>query len=109
MRALTAALESMEKPPFSIGTIAPTPGLVDQYVNASTGDGDEGETDMTGPWNVGSGLHIVGAGGKEGEGLNVTPYDPKPNSEKTSKVDSTPVGDRKMMKAGGSTRKDKVA
>src|SRR5581483_9977395 len=40
MRAFSAALESMEKPPFSIGTIAPTPGLVDQYFNASTQDGD---------------------------------------------------------------------
>jgi Mn-containing catalase len=112
MRAFTAALESMEKPPFSIGTIAPTPGLVDQYVNASTGEGDEGEEDMTGPWNVGSsGLHIVGNATKGGEGLNVTPYDPKPNSEKTSKVDSTPVGDRKMMKGDGSKAgsKEKVA
>jgi|NGEPerStandDraft_6_1074524.scaffolds.fasta_scaffold09011_2 hypothetical protein len=45
----------------------------------------------------------------EGEGLNVTLYDPKPNSEKTSKVDSTPVGDRKMMKSSDSTRKHKVA
>jgi len=99
MRAFTAALESMEKPPFSIGTIAPTPGLVDQYVNASTGEGDEGDADRVGPWNKGSGLHIVGVGGKEGEILNTAPYDPKPGSETTSRVDSTPVGDRKMMQA----------
>ena len=32
MKAFTAALESMEKPPFSIGKIAPTPDLVDQYL-----------------------------------------------------------------------------
>src|SRR6201993_3488943 len=56
MRAFTAALESMEKPPFSIGTIAPTPGLVDQFYDASTGDGQEGETEHVGPWNSGSGL-----------------------------------------------------
>jgi Mn-containing catalase len=98
MRAFTAALESMEKPPFSIGTIAPTPGLVDQYVNASTGEGDEGDADHVGPWNTGSGLHIVGIGGKEGEALNTAPYDPKPGTETTSRVDSTPVGDRKMTK-----------
>src|SRR5580658_8899908 len=48
MRAFSAALESMEKPPFSIGTIAPTPVLVDQYFNASTGEGDEGEADEVG-------------------------------------------------------------
>src|ERR1700756_1661111 len=46
MRAFTAALESMEKPPFSIGIIQPTPGLVDQFFNGSTGEGDDGETDM---------------------------------------------------------------
>lgn len=95
MRAFSAALESMEKPPFSIGTIAPTPGLVDQYVNASTGQGDEGDADHVGPWNS-DGLHIVGQG--QGEALDVSPYDPKPDSEITSRVDSTPVGDRKMMK-----------
>ena len=33
MRAFTAALESMGKPPFVIGRIAPTPKLVDQFFN----------------------------------------------------------------------------
>src|ERR1700744_2005045 len=47
MRAFSAALDSMEKPAFSIGTIAPTPGLVDQYFNASTPDGDATEADFT--------------------------------------------------------------
>jgi Mn-containing catalase len=92
MRAFTAALESMDKPEFSIGTIAPTPKLVDQYLNASTGEGDEGETDHVGPWNKGNGLHLVESHGKGGEGLDVTPYEPQPNSEVTSPVDSTPVG-----------------
>ena len=32
MRAFTLALESMGKPPFSIGKIAPTPRLVDQFL-----------------------------------------------------------------------------
>src|ERR1043166_4986892 len=37
MKAFTAALESMGKPRFSIGRIPPTPELVDQYFNDSTG------------------------------------------------------------------------
>ncbi len=53
MKAFTAALESMGKPAFSIGRIPPTPGLVDQYFNDSTGVGDRGEPDTTGPWNEG--------------------------------------------------------
>ena len=43
MKAFTAALESLGKDPFSIGEIPPTPGLVDEYFNDSTGVGDEGE------------------------------------------------------------------
>jgi Mn-containing catalase len=53
MKAFTAALESMGKPMFSIGAIPPTPGLVDQYFNDSTGVGDRGEPDSSGPWNSG--------------------------------------------------------
>lgn len=98
MRAFTAALESMEKPPFSIGTIAPTPELVDQYVNASTGEGDISETPDKAPWNRRSGLQLVRSlqlvpsQTSSGVGLNVGPYNPKPRSEKTSPKDSTPVG-----------------
>src|SRR6201999_3176664 len=46
MKAFTAALESMEKPPFSIGIIQPTPGLVDQFFNGSTGESQYGEADF---------------------------------------------------------------
>ncbi len=53
MKAFTLALESMNKPAFSIGRIAPTPGLVDQFFNDSTGSGDHGEIDTRGPWNEG--------------------------------------------------------
>jgi Mn-containing catalase len=53
MKAFAAALESMAKPAFSIGRIAPTPGLVNQFFNDSTGSGDEGEIDTRGPWNEG--------------------------------------------------------
>src|SRR5690242_20310533 len=53
MKAFTAALESLGKNPFSIGKIPPTPGLVDEYFNDSTGEGENGESDATGPWNEG--------------------------------------------------------
>ena len=92
MRSFTAALESMEKPQFAVGIIAPTPQLVDQYFNASTGESQYGESDFVGPWNHGNGLTPVESEIKGGEGLDVTPYDPKPGTEKTSPVDSTPVG-----------------
>ena len=48
MKAFAAALESMKKPAFSIGKIAPTPGLVNQFFNDSTGTGDEGEIEREG-------------------------------------------------------------
>lgn len=70
MKAFSAALESMEKPPFSIGKLAVTPGLADEYFNASTGDGDEGETDMRGPWQSSFGLHPVESPMVGGEGLS---------------------------------------
>jgi len=53
MKAFAAALESMGKPAFTIGRIAPTPGLVNQFFNDSTGNGDHGEIDTRGPWNQG--------------------------------------------------------
>jgi Mn-containing catalase len=46
MKAFTAALESL-------GSIAPTAGLVDQFFNDSTGEGEHGEIDTRGPWNEG--------------------------------------------------------
>lgn len=53
MKAFALALESMGKPAFSIGRLAPTPGLVNQFFNDSTGSGDHGEIDTRGPWNEG--------------------------------------------------------
>jgi Mn-containing catalase len=69
--------------------------LVDQYFNASTGQGDEGETDQVGPWNKGNGLHIVQSDLVDGksESLNTKPYMPQPGTEVTSSADSTPVGE----------------
>jgi Mn-containing catalase len=53
MKAFALALDSMSKPAFSVGRIAPTPGLVSQFFNDSTGTGDHGEIDTRGPWNEG--------------------------------------------------------
>jgi Mn-containing catalase len=94
MRAFTAALESMEKPPFSIGIIQPTPGLVDQYFNASTNGKDiSKKEEKDAPWSHGSGLQLVQSQITGGEGLDVTPYDPEPGTETISNKDSSPVGE----------------
>src|SRR5437763_1898713 len=45
MKAFTAALESLGKPRFSIGKLPPTPRLVNQFFNDSTGVGEDGEVD----------------------------------------------------------------
>ena len=50
MKAFMGALASLKKPALSIGRIAPTPVIVDQYYNTSTGVGDFGELDADGPW-----------------------------------------------------------
>jgi Mn-containing catalase len=59
MRMFSLALESMGRPPFVIGKIAPTKDLVDQIFNDSTGQGDHGEIDARGPWNQGEPWQFV--------------------------------------------------
>src|SRR5580700_9231626 len=61
MKAFTAALESLGKDRFSIGSIPPTPELVDQYFDDSTGMGDRGEPNARGPWNSGGDWELVEA------------------------------------------------
>ncbi len=61
MKAFTAALESLGKDRFSIGSIPPTPDLVNQYFDDSTGTGDRGEPNARGPWNTGGDWQIVEA------------------------------------------------
>ena len=61
MKAFAAALESLQKPRFVIGRIPPTPGLVDQFFNDSTGTGEDGEIDARGPWNQGADWKFVEA------------------------------------------------
>src|SRR5262249_47368140 len=61
LKAFTAALESLGKPPFMIGKIPATAGLVDQFLNTSTGHGDAAEVDARGPWNEKDGIELVQA------------------------------------------------
>jgi Mn-containing catalase len=75
LKAFSAALESLEKSPFSIGRLAVTPGIVDEYFNGSTGDGDEGDLDMHGPWQSAFGLHPVESQMNGGEGLSIGAID----------------------------------
>jgi Mn-containing catalase len=101
MKAFTAALESIEKTPFSVGMLQPTPGIVDEYFNASTGDGDEGETDMRGPWTSSFGLHVVDSQMAGGEGLSVDDVSGKIDGEDRGKQDqgqkaTTSPGDEKI-------------
>ena len=87
MKAFQAALESMEKSPFSIGMLKPSPGIVDEYFNASTGDGTEGDTDMRGPWSSSYGLHIVESQISGGDGLSVSEINGKLPGEDRGKQD----------------------
>ena len=60
MKAFTRARwKVLEKPAFAIGRIAPTAGLVDQFFNESTGEGDYGDIDARGPWNEGEDWQFV--------------------------------------------------
>jgi Mn-containing catalase len=87
MKAFTAALESMNKPRFMIGRIPPTPKLVDQFFNDSTGAGEEGEVDARGPWNEGAEWEFVDAPAfQEMRGM------PAPGSE--------PIDDRSTSTSG---------
>lgn len=88
MKAFSAALESLEKNPFSIGRLKPTPGIVDQYFNASTGDGSEGETDMRGPWQTSFGLQPVESELQGGPGLSIDDINGKVPGEDRGKQDA---------------------
>jgi Mn-containing catalase len=89
MRAFTIALETMGKPPFSIGRIAPTAKLVDQYFNDSTGEGDQGEVDSRGPWNEGDPWEYVESPALQ----NITNVGDGPaiHAESSDLVDAEPI------------------
>lgn len=106
MKAFEAALHSMEKPPFSIGRLKPTPGIVDEYFNASTGDGPEGDTDMRGPWTSANGLHVVESQITGGKGLSIGDINGKIRGEDRGKEDDEPKartspGQQAIGKAAG--------
>jgi len=88
MRAFTLALESMGKPPFSIGKIAPTPKLVDQFFNDSTGEGDHGEVDARGPWNEGEPWEYV-----ESPALGASPDASAVHAESSDPAASEAIGE----------------
>jgi Mn-containing catalase len=87
MKAFQAALDSLEKSPFAVGLLQPTPGIVDEYFNGSTGDGSEGDTDMRGPWTASFGLHAVESEMMGGEGLSVEDINGKIDGEDRGKQD----------------------
>lgn len=58
LKAFSAALDSLGQDRFTIGMLAPTPGVVDQYYNDSTGDGALGQ-DGVGSWIGLYGLHVA--------------------------------------------------
>ncbi len=77
MKAFTAALDSLGRGRFTIGKLPPTPGVVDEYYNDSTGEGPVG-TDGLGSWIGQDGLHVantpefissIGQSIREGEAL----------------------------------------
>ena len=58
MKAFTAALDSLGTGRFSIGKLPPTPGVVDDYYNDSTGEGPLGTT-ASGKWIGQDGLRVA--------------------------------------------------
>jgi Mn-containing catalase len=87
MKAFQAALDSLEKSPFSVGLLKPTPGIVDEYFNGSTGDGSEG-TPICGDLGTSSfGLRPVESEMNGGEGLSVGDIDGKIDGEDRGKQD----------------------
>jgi len=84
MKAFMAALDSMGKPALSIGKIPPTKGLVDEFFNDSTGEGDDGEVDARGPWNEGNGWKFIEAPAFNGGVKPTTRHTAKATPKKAS-------------------------
>lgn len=58
LKAFSAALDSLGKDRFTIGQLPPTPGIVDEYYNDSTGEGALG-SDGVGNWISMYGLKVA--------------------------------------------------
>ena len=105
MKAFTAALESLGKDPFSIGNIPPTPVLVDQYFNDSTGVGDDGEADARGPWNQGGDWELVEVPELERGVENLDASSPAAVGGKTAKGRGKGAEHEKQSRETSKTRK----
>ncbi|MEO6965194.1 MAG: manganese catalase family protein [Acidobacteriaceae bacterium] len=90
MKAFQAALDNLKKPAFSIGMLKPTPGIVDEYFNDSTGAGSEGDEDTHGPWTSSFGLHLVESQMSGGKGLSVHDVDGRLDGEDRGVQDEAP-------------------
>ena len=90
MKAFAAALESMQKPAFTIGRLAPTAGLVNQFFNDSTGEGEHGEIDARGPWNEGDDWEFVEAPAFQ-DIRSSLPESPSIHAESSDLVDAEPI------------------
>ena len=75
MKAFMLALDSMGKPPLKIGEIAPTSGLVDQFFNDSTGEGENGAVDTRGPWKDSAAFQFVDSPAFNPEKMKLDPTD----------------------------------
>lgn len=64
LKAFMQALDKVSDDKLKIGKIAPTPAIVKQFYNDSTGTGDNGEKDVRGPWNKGKDIEYVEAPAK---------------------------------------------
>ena len=89
--------------------LKPTPDIVDEYFNGSTGDGVEGDTDMHGPWTSSFGLHPIESQMVGGKGLSVGDISGKIEGEDRGKQDAaqkavTSPGSEAIGKAGTSNR-----
>ena len=93
MKAFTAALESLGKPQFSIGKIPPTPILVDQFFNDSTGAGEAGEIDARGPWNHGGQWVFVEAPAFQNGSGRATRSEPIDDRSTSTAADPTLIED----------------
>jgi Mn-containing catalase len=90
MKAFTLALETMRKPQFMIGRIPPTPGLVNQFFNDSTGAGEEGELDARGPWNEGGDWERVEAPAFQDIRQTATAADSRGVDDRTTSTSDSP-------------------
>ncbi len=104
MKAFTAALESMGKDRFTIGLIPPSPDLVNQFFNDSTGLGDDGDADARGPWNQGGDWEFVTAPAFQ-EFRSADEGTREPGSLSGDDEPSAGTGATKSSQAGGSQKK----